>query len=101
VSTKSSTGQDGNASDDASLLSLAEFIDCPNVALRDVRVEQTRCGIVLSGQVKSFHHKQLAQEAVRRQVNDVSVSNRIEVLAHRPLTAETSGDETFNRSPPQ
>lgn len=37
----------------------------PIAAMRDVIVESNSTGIVLSGQVSLFYHKQLAQELVR------------------------------------
>lgn len=57
-------------------LALAES---PIYDLRELTVEVTADGIVISGSVSSFYHKQLAQEAVRAVAGAVEVINRVEV----------------------
>jgi hypothetical protein len=51
----------------------------PVFDLRDVQVEQHETGLVLSGHVSSFYHKQLAQEVVRLVAGEVTVVNSIDV----------------------
>lgn len=53
----------------------------PICELRDLRVEPFERGLVLSGSVSSFYHKQLAQEAVRAICNgiDIDLVNAIRV----------------------
>jgi hypothetical protein len=53
----------------------------PICELRDLRVEPLNGGLVLSGSVSSFYHKQLAQEAVRALCNgkDIDLVNAIRV----------------------
>lgn len=49
----------------------------PIYELRDLQVEATDDGLLISGTVDSFYHKQLAQEAVRAAVGQVPMVNRI------------------------
>ena len=51
----------------------------PVYDLRDVQVEQNESGLLLSGRVSSFYHKQLAQEVVRLVAGEVNVVNSIDV----------------------
>jgi osmotically-inducible protein OsmY len=53
----------------------------PVYALRELRVEHSGDTLVLSGQVSSFYHKQLAQEVVRSIAEDgaAAVINAIKV----------------------
>jgi hypothetical protein len=53
----------------------------PICELRELRVEPLDGGLVLSGAVSSFYHKQLAQEAVRALCNgeDIDLVNAIRV----------------------
>lgn len=51
----------------------------PIYELRDLLVEVIDDGLLISGTVDSFYHKQLAQEAVRAVVGQVPMVNRIEV----------------------
>lgn len=51
----------------------------PIFDLRAVRVEEFEGGLILSGSVSSYYHKQLAQEAVRAVVAGVHVVNSIRV----------------------
>lgn len=51
----------------------------PIYDLRELKVEVTAAGIVISGSVSSFYHKQLAQEAVRAVAGELEVINRVEV----------------------
>jgi len=49
--------------------------------LRQLRVDRTENEIQLSGQVRSFYHKQLAQEAVRPVMAGMQLVNRVDVGA--------------------
>ncbi len=51
----------------------------PIYELRDLQVEVIEDGLLISGTVDSFYHKQLAQEAVRAAVGLIPMVNRIEV----------------------
>ena len=51
----------------------------PVYDLRDVQVEHHEAGLLLSGRVSSFYHKQLAQEVVRLVAGEVPVINSIDV----------------------
>jgi hypothetical protein len=55
----------------------------PVYALRELRVEQVDQTLLISGQVNSFYHKQMAQEVVRAIVKKeqapVEVANAVEV----------------------
>lgn len=53
--------------------------DSPIYDLRDIVVEKSGDQLLLSGQVESFYHKQLAQELVRHLVNGTRVVNSIDV----------------------
>ena len=47
--------------------------------LRALRVDRRADKLQLSGRVRSFYHKQLAQEAVRRVAKGMRVINRVDV----------------------
>jgi hypothetical protein len=49
-------------------------------AIRNLRVEPDPVGVVLLGQVPLYYYKQLAQELVRSDIEDVTIINRIEVV---------------------
>lgn len=51
----------------------------PLHALRELRVEHEKSDLLIRGQVSSFYHKQLAQEAVRSACKDIKVINSIRV----------------------
>ncbi len=52
----------------------------PIYALRELRVQAVGDGLVLSGLVSSFYHKQLAQEVVRTVAEGLTVTNSVHVL---------------------
>ena len=52
----------------------------PIAAMREIIVESNTTGIVLRGQVSLFYYKQLAQELVRKEIEDAPLFNRIEVV---------------------
>lgn len=53
--------------------------------LRCLRVDQHADNLQLSGQVRSFYHKQLAQETIRTVAGNMRVDNRVSVRgAGRP-----------------
>lgn len=49
--------------------------------LRTLRVDKTETELQVSGRVRSFYHKQLAQEAVRLVAGGMQVVNRVDVSA--------------------
>lgn len=51
----------------------------PIYELRALHIEQTADGLVISGRVSCFYHKQLAQETVRQVSQSVVVTNSITV----------------------
>ena len=51
----------------------------PVYLLRGIQVEQVHDGLLLSGQVDTYYHKQLAQEVVRAVCDGVQVINSIDV----------------------
>lgn len=51
--------------------------ESPIYELRDLQVETTDAGLLISGTVDSYYHKQLAQEAVRAVVGRVPMINQI------------------------
>jgi hypothetical protein len=55
----------------------------PVAVLRTLRVDQAPQGLVITGRVASFYHKQLAQEAVRCVCEGVPIVNRVDVDAQR------------------
>lgn len=67
---------------DVQLKAQQALSSCPVYALRELLVECDGETLVITGQVASFYHKQLAQEIVRQAVDevDVEVINAIKVL---------------------
>ncbi|NQU19942.1 MAG: BON domain-containing protein [Candidatus Nealsonbacteria bacterium] len=53
--------------------------NCPVYELRNLQVEQRGDALLISGNVSSYYHKQLAQELVRSVCKDSDVVNSIEV----------------------
>lgn len=51
----------------------------PIYVLRDIQVEQVGGALLLSGQVDTFYHKQMAQEVVRSVASEVDVVNEVSV----------------------
>jgi hypothetical protein len=49
-------------------------------AIRKLGVAEGGIGVVLSGQVSLYYYKQLAQELVRSELEDLAIFNRIEVV---------------------
>lgn len=49
----------------------------PVFELRALHIEKTTQGLVISGQVSCFYHKQLAQETVRQISKNVAVTNSV------------------------
>jgi hypothetical protein len=52
----------------------------PVFELRGLDVSQSGERLLISGRVRSFYHKQLAQEAVRHVVNGLRLVNMVEVV---------------------
>ena len=48
-------------------------------AIRAIIVEQNSAGVILRGQVKLYYYKQLAQELIRNELDDIAILNQIEV----------------------
>jgi len=53
--------------------------ESPVYALREIVVECDGDTVVLSGELSSFYHKQMAQELIRQLVEGVEVVNNIHV----------------------
>ena len=53
--------------------------NCPVYELRNLQVEQRDAALLISGNVSSYYHKQLAQEVVRSVCEDSEVINSIQV----------------------
>jgi hypothetical protein len=49
-------------------------------AMRKLIVDENSFGIVLRGQVHLYYYKQLAQELVRNEFEDIAIVNHIEVV---------------------
>ncbi len=49
--------------------------------LRELRVDGTNTELQLSGKVRSYYHKQLAQETVRTVAAGMQVVNRVDVCS--------------------
>lgn len=57
-----------------------QALECsPIQALRDLKVDQTQSGLLISGSVSCFYHKQLAQEAIRSVVGGTPILNSVRV----------------------
>lgn len=67
------------AVDKAGPLAQVALAKSPIYELRDLLVEATGDGLLISGTVATFYQKQLAQEAVRAVVGSVPMINRIQV----------------------
>ncbi len=57
----------------------AALCSSPFYELRDLHVEQRGDALLLSGNVSSFYHKQLAQEVVRSVGAGIKVVNSVQV----------------------
>ncbi len=53
--------------------------ESPIFELRNLNVVQSKQGLLISGQVRTFYHKQLAQEVVRQFADGMRVVNSVEV----------------------
>ena len=51
----------------------------PHLKRRNVRIETQEGRVVLRGTVKSYYHKQMAQEALRRLEGVSQIENQLEV----------------------
>jgi hypothetical protein len=65
---------------DLALRAQSELLQSPVFALRDLNVERSGEHLVIQGRVRSFYHKQLAQELVRAVSGGLPVVNSVEVL---------------------
>lgn len=54
--------------------------DSPIWDLRQIRVEHIGDSLYLHGRVKTYYHKQLAQEIILRSSREISVVNQIDVV---------------------
>ena len=61
------------------VLAQGALASSPIFALRELQVEREEDSLLISGQVDSFYHKQLAQEVVRAVAEGCRVVNSIDV----------------------
>jgi hypothetical protein len=52
-------------------------------AIRNLSVEEHSLGLVLRGKVPLYFYKQMAQELLRNEIEDMTLFNEIEVVDHR------------------
>jgi len=52
-------------------------------AIRKLSVEHDGIGVVLRGHVDLYYYKQLAQELVRNELDDIAIVNRIQVADYK------------------
>ncbi|MGB7347038.1 MAG: BON domain-containing protein [Pirellulaceae bacterium] len=64
---------------DNKMLASNELAQSSISELRRLRIDQAADTVQISGIVRSFYHKQLAQEAVRRVVHGATVDNQVHV----------------------
>ena len=64
---------------DAAFAASAALAQSSIAELRRLRVDERENQLQLSGRVRSFYHKQLAQESVRSVAGDLQVVNRVDV----------------------
>jgi hypothetical protein len=69
------------AQQDITALALNELAQSSIGELRQLRVDRGAGKVQISGNVRSFYHKQLAQEAVRRVVDGAAVDNQVHVCS--------------------
>ena len=55
------------------------LVNSPVCDLHDVRVDRAGAGLLMSGVVSSYYHKQLAQETIRVVAKEMDVINSVEV----------------------
>lgn len=60
----------------------AALANSPFYELRNLRVEQCRSGLLISGAVSSFYYKQLAQEVVRAVCKDQDIELVNSICVH-------------------
>jgi len=65
--------------DDIVTRAKSALTESPIFALRDLNVVQSGQRLLISGQVRTFYHKQLAQEVVRQCADGMRVVNSVEV----------------------
>lgn len=51
----------------------------PHLKHRNIRIETSEGRVVLRGTVKTYYHKQMAQEALRRMEGVDQIENQVEV----------------------
>lgn len=66
---------------DATQAAIAELAKSSVRELRQLQVDQNADQLQLSGSVRSFYHKQLAQETVRSVAGGMQLVNRVDVSA--------------------
>jgi len=75
-------------------LARAALATSPIHVLRTLTIQQEGQSLILSGQVDSFYHKQLAQELIRLIACDLQVINAVEVDdQRRPRGGDSGLDE--------
>lgn len=59
---------------------LTALVDSHRYELQNLQVENSKDGLIITGQVSSFFAKQQAQEAIRAAIADIQVINHVEVV---------------------
>ena len=72
-------GMMDTAPQDVEIRAKTALASSPIYALRELHVERQQDGLLLSGRVDSFYHKQMAQELVRAVCDGMKVVNDIDV----------------------
>ncbi len=65
--------------EDNSTMVRTQLLECPISELRELQVVEHGECLLISGRVRSFYHKQLAQEMVRQSAPGWLVLNRVDV----------------------
>lgn len=68
-----------NADPTLSAKARSRLLESPITELRDLEVVEDGQCLLISGRVRSFYHKQLAQETVRQTAPGWTVLNRVDV----------------------
>ncbi|TWU65732.1 MULTISPECIES: BON domain-containing protein [Crateriforma] len=75
-----------NNETELAVAALAALAESSVSELRFLRVDESENSLHLTGRVKSFYHKQLAQELVRPLADGRQVVNHVNVC-HQPMSA--------------
>ncbi len=69
--------------DDVQPRAQAALANSPFFELREIQVQRRASALLICGEVSSFYHKQLAQEAVRSVCREIELINLIQVKSER------------------